>query len=173
MAKEAPSFRRSRRCIGAYGSSGVEVESGDERDFDNRIFSAEDVAEGTGGVFLRIEKGALFPRVDDPDPFDADGEIFLDFREHAYHAVFRRENFDDKKWGDGGDGGADVVVAPDCEVGYAVAGEGDLYCDFRKYADAQFGPELVEQVLRRLPGELIMSPCAVVGIGYLGRRREV
>lgn len=56
------------------------------------------------------------------------------------------ENFDHQKWCDGRDAGADIVVAPDREVGDAVAGGGDLNSDFRDDAEAEFWPELVENV---------------------------
>ena len=73
---------------------GIEIEGGGEGDFDGRVVGSENVADCAGGVLLRIEQRAFFLRVDDPDPFDADGKKLLNFGEHADHAVFRGQNFD-------------------------------------------------------------------------------
>jgi hypothetical protein len=123
----------------------IEIEGGGERDFDGGAIGAEDVAECAGRVFLGVEESALFLGIDDPDPFDANGKILLNFWEHADHTVFRRKNFDYQKWGDGRDTGADVVVAPNGDVGDTVARGGDFYRNFRKHADAELGSESVEK----------------------------
>ena len=121
---------------------GIEVESGGEGDFDGWIFGEKGGAEGAGGVFLRVEEGALLLGVDNPDPFDADGEIFLNFGEHTDHAVFWREDFDDEEGRDGGDAGAYVVGQPRCEVGYPVTVSRDLNSDFCEHQQAEAAPEL-------------------------------